>query len=203
MPQGLDFFLDPCFVISRNKACRLNNAHTGLKGYGLEMTWCHINNCKELSNAHSSLVDCKAQTDVVLHQEFVAFIDKHSSIVPLNEVWSTKRNKFLFLFSSTQARSTPCQAKTGPTLVSVTSYWKWQACLINGVGRVLYTDNFYTSMKLMEHCYSRYGYLMVGTHALTTKLSRTARDFPFHKPSNAALRLVERGWTRRATQQLD
>jgi hypothetical protein len=91
MPQGLDFFLDPCSVISHNRACRLNNTHTGLKGYGLEMTWCHINNCKELSNAHSSLVDCKAQTDVVLHQDFVPFIDKHSSIVPMNEVWSTKR----------------------------------------------------------------------------------------------------------------
>ena len=40
VPQGLDFFLDPCFVITRNKACRLNKTHTGLtvKGYSLEMT---------------------------------------------------------------------------------------------------------------------------------------------------------------------
>ena len=38
--------------------------------------------------------------------------------------------------------------------------------LLNGVGRVLYTENFYTGIKLMENCYFRHGFLMVGTHVL-------------------------------------
>jgi hypothetical protein len=93
MPQGLDFFLDPCFVISHYSSCKLNNVHTGLTGYGLEMTWCHINGCDRLPDAHSSLADCRAQTDVVLHQEFLPFIDKSFSIVRMEEVWAKKRKK--------------------------------------------------------------------------------------------------------------
>jgi len=52
----------------------------------------------------------------------------------------------------------------------------------------------------MKHVFAVYGFLLVGTYVLSSKLSRTAQDFPFHKLSNAALHLVDRGWVRRATQ---
>ena len=41
-----------------------------------------------------------------------------------------------------------------------------------------------------------YGILLVGTVNLTKKKSRTSVDFPFHKLSNAAKKLVPRGWIR-------
>jgi hypothetical protein len=69
-------------------------------------------------------------------------------------------------------------------------------------GRILYTDNFYTSLGLMTYLYIAYSMLMVGTYRLTKKKSRTADDFPFHKISNSAISKVPRGWKRQATQQI-
>jgi hypothetical protein len=166
IPQGLDFFLNPCFVIKRYSSCRLNNVHTGPTGYGLEMTWCHMKDCDGLPDAHSSLAGGTAQTDVVLHPDFLPFIDKSISI-------------------------------------SVCSRLLMLAGLVTeGVGRVLYTDSFYTSISLMEFCFARYGFVVVCTYSLTSNVSRAAPDFPFHKLSNSALRLANRGWTRRATRNL-
>ena len=470
MPAGLDYFLDPGDVIKNYTTCRLNNKHTGLEGYGLEMTWCYIKGETQLQNAHSSLVDCKAQTDVVLDERFLPFIDRYKSIVPMDQVWVTKRQKaikqrkelsrkvppgwtedntttwspprnmqytgpagggecgpstqvksaiaklngldplinlFLFLWPMALLQQTadnsekyaradwvketvrtdpdghqrkrpilrPCapddpdrrhRHPDGRRWISITVgyvlaflsilmlrgaygirstslFWEgspegisapfvqnlmprdnyvqmrrfihfvdseslpqgphipgwhplqkilpvlktvqstmqaawtlgrnividesmilyngrairwvqympkkpikhgikvfalccaetgvliafliytgkdfddpgedWSAIgvvdrllsmaglLTKGVGRTLYTDNWYTSIALMEHCYRLYGFFLVGTFAMTKKLSRTAADFPFHKLSNSALKLVDRGWARRATKR--
>ncbi|KAL7547323.1 hypothetical protein ACHAWF_015821 [Thalassiosira exigua] len=68
--------------------------------------------------------------------------------------------------------------------------------LTNSTGRVLYTDNYYTSEELMEMLYKEYGILLVGTVSLTQKKSRSSADFAFHKLSNGAKKLVPRGWLR-------
>ena len=470
MPAGLDYFMDPSGVMKNYTSCRLHNSHTSLEGYGLEMTWCYIKGETELPHAHSSLVDCKAQTDVVLDARFLPFIDRYTSIIPMDEVWVAKRakairqqkelsrqvppgwtedntttwtpprnmqytgpagggecgpstkiksaiaqlngldplvNLFLFLWPKTLLQQTaensekyaradwvketvrmdhdgnqrkrsilqPCTAADrdrrhrhpdgrrwinitiGYILAflsilmlrgaygvrSVSLFWEeapegvsapfvqnllprdnfvqmrrylhfvdsealplgshvkgwhplqkiipvlkvvqltmqaawtlgknividesmilyngraiqwvqylpqkpikhgikvfalccattgvlisflvytgkdsarpgedWTAIgvvdrllrmadlLTKGVGRTLYTDNWYTSIALMEHCYKVYGFFLVGTYVLTKKLSRSGADFPFHKLSNPALKLVARGWARRATKR--
>ena len=65
---------------------------------------------------------------------------------------------------------------------------------------MLYTDNYYTSLPLAEELWVRYSMFLVGTMRLTTKLSRTAEDFPFHKLSPVALRQLRRGWLRAAVK---
>ena len=65
-------------------------------------------------------------------------------------------------------------------------------------GRVLYTDNWYTSMKLAKHFFEKYGWTICGTVTLTDKKSRQDEDVPFLKLSGGALRMVERGWFREA-----
>jgi hypothetical protein len=67
-------------------------------------------------------------------------------------------------------------------------------------GQILYRDNFYTSLGVMMYLYLAFNMLLVGTHKLTKKKSRTADDFPFHKISNLALERVPRGWKHQATQ---
>jgi hypothetical protein len=69
-------------------------------------------------------------------------------------------------------------------------------------GRILYTDNFYTSLRVMKYIYVSFAMLLVGTYALTKKKSRTADDFPFAKLSNGALKSVQRGWKRMARQKI-
>ena len=69
-------------------------------------------------------------------------------------------------------------------------------------GRILYTDNFYTSLRVMKYIYVSFSMLLVGTYALTKKKSRTADDFPFAKLSNGALNRVKRGWKRMARRKI-
>ena len=65
-------------------------------------------------------------------------------------------------------------------------------------GRVLYTDNWYTSVKLAIHLFQTFGWTMVGTISPTDKKSREDLDVPFLKLSNGARDSVKRGWLREA-----
>ena len=71
----------------------------------------------------------------------------------------------------------------------------------SGHGRVMITDNWYTSIELMIYLWSL-GMYLIGTHRLSKKVSRVVTDFPFHKLSNPALKAVHRGWMRRAVRTI-
>ena len=45
---------------------------------------------KDLAGAHNSLIDAKAQTDVVLHQYFKGYWDKKHSIRSIQNMWKKK-----------------------------------------------------------------------------------------------------------------
>jgi hypothetical protein len=53
------------------------------------------------------------------------------------------------------------------------------AGLTGNRGRVLYTDNYYTSVKLAKHMFLKYGWTIVGTIISTDKKSREDEDIPF------------------------
>ena len=63
-------------------------------------------------------------------------------------------------------------------------------------------DNYYTSVSVAKHLYEKYGWLCVGTYAMTEKKKRESDDFPFHIMSADALATVERGWSRHATKEI-
>ncbi len=61
-------------------------------------------------------------------------------------------------------------------------------------GRILYTDDFYTSLaERMKYIFVSFLILLVVIYALTKKKSRTADDCPVAKLSNGALKKVKRG----------
>ena len=66
-------------------------------------------------------------------------------------------------------------------------------------GRILYTDNWYTSLHLAKTLFMRFNWLVVGTSTPTEKKAREEYDIPFHKLSNKALDTIAHGWSRRAT----
>ena len=74
--------------------------------------------------------------------------------------------------------------------------------ITNARGRVLYTDNYYTSVKLVKHMFIKYGWSVVGTIVPTDKKSRQDEDIPFLKLSNGARNSVKRGWFREAVLKL-
>ena len=65
-------------------------------------------------------------------------------------------------------------------------------------GHVLYTDNWYTGIKLCKEFFERYGWTVVGTVTPTDKNSRADEDIPFLKLSKGARDGLERGWFREA-----
>jgi len=94
MPQWCPFLLDPQAVTTAYTGCKFNSNHSKLESYGLETVWCYYAMQQEqLSNAHNSLVDCKAQMDIVLHGHFQNYIDKKKSVTTFDEIWSAKRKR--------------------------------------------------------------------------------------------------------------
>ena len=77
-----------------------------------------------------------------------------------------------------------------------------EAGLLETRGRVLYTDNYYTSIKLAKHMFEQYGWTMIGTFVPSEKKHREKEDFPFLKLSNGARNSVARGWFREAVLEL-
>ena len=69
-------------------------------------------------------------------------------------------------------------------------------------GRVLYTENYYTSVKLEKLMFEKYGWTIVGTISPTDKKSREDEDIPFLKLSNGVRLGVKRGWFREAVLKL-
>eukprot|EP00984_Skeletonema_dohrnii_P004810 scaffold1689_cov99-Skeletonema_dohrnii-CCMP3373.AAC.1 len=73
-----------------------------------------------------------------------------------------------------------------------------RAHLVGSKGRVLYTDNWYTSISLAVHMRENYSWGIVGTINPTDKKARADRDIPFLKLSKGALNTLKRGWFREA-----
>ena len=68
------------------------------------------------------------------------------------------------------------------------------AGLMHQRGPVLYTDNYYTSVKLAKLMFEKYGWTIVGTILHTDKKYREDEDISFLKLSNGARLGVKRGW---------
>ncbi len=69
-------------------------------------------------------------------------------------------------------------------------------------GRILYTDNWYTSIMLAKTLFEQYGWRFCGTQVATEKKARSKLDLPFNKLSKGALKEVHRGWFREAAVEM-
>jgi hypothetical protein len=91
MPTGIKNFMDPMMVIRHYKSCKLNMKHATINSYALASVWMFVKEKDDLPNAHDSLVDAKAQMDVVVDSRFTPFINKSQSIVLWDDVWMAKK----------------------------------------------------------------------------------------------------------------
>jgi len=68
-------------------------------------------------------------------------------------------------------------------------------CGMEGFWRILIGD---TSIQLLTLMFA-VGITVIGTISLTRRKARSSKDCPFSKLSGPAMKLVRRGWFRRAT----
>ena len=66
-------------------------------------------------------------------------------------------------------------------------------------GRILYTDNYYTSIALAVTLLCVYGIYLVGTYSPKKNAKKADDSFPYSKLTASDAKIVDRGWMRRAT----
>jgi hypothetical protein len=62
-------------------------------GLGCAEMWCHVMGKEKLEGAHLSIVDARAQQDIVSDDRFLKYLDKPESMVTMESVWAAKRKK--------------------------------------------------------------------------------------------------------------
>ena len=77
-----------------------------------------------------------------------------------------------------------------------------EARLTSAIGRMLYTNNYYTSMVLDKHMFNKYRWKIVGTIVPTDKKSRADYDIIFLNFSNGSRNVLQQGWYRQAVIKL-
>ena len=88
MANKIKYVLDPYRVMKLHKRCLLNPSKSKTDGLELGMVWKFINGGDNLNGAHDSLVDVKAQTDIVIHPKFVPFFDRKESIQDIADIFA-------------------------------------------------------------------------------------------------------------------
>jgi len=86
--------MDPKKVISHYKGCPLNSSKSKIDSYALGVVWKYIHK-KNLNEAHNSLIDVKAQTDVVTHPYFHNFLDVTKSYELIENIVAASVRKVL------------------------------------------------------------------------------------------------------------
>ena len=93
MPSAIKYFLDPMKLIRHYKSCAINPIKSKIESLELGDVWSFLFK-RNLNGAHNSLVDVKAQTDIVTHPSFVPFLNRKESIRLVSDIFSsTKRVK--------------------------------------------------------------------------------------------------------------
>lgn len=96
MPAKLKYFIDPYRVVSGYNSCKINQRHSHIDGYSLGVVWTYLNEEKRnLNGQHDSLVDARAQTDIIVNQYFVPFIDRTQSVQTIHDIFTrTQQNEW-------------------------------------------------------------------------------------------------------------
>ena len=89
MPDKLQFFMDPYKVITNYKSCKINPLKSKLESLSCGSVFHYLYPEEPLDGLHDSLVDCKVQSDIIVHSDFVPFINRISSIQTIDNIFKT------------------------------------------------------------------------------------------------------------------
>ena len=93
LPSKIAYFIDPYRVMERFEGCPLNKSKTNLDSYELGVIWSYLNNNNNLNGAHGSLVDTRAQTDIVIHPHFVPYTNRSTSIQKITDIFGANQKR--------------------------------------------------------------------------------------------------------------
>ena len=79
--------MDPFRMLKKWKSCPLHQSKSKMPSLALSAVWSYINGGAVLQGAHDSLVDAKAQSDLLVNEAFVPFIDRTDSFSPIEKIF--------------------------------------------------------------------------------------------------------------------
>ena len=94
MPTKIQYFIDPYRVIQKYTKGGLHPNVSKIDSLELGVVWHYIMK-KNFNAKHDSLEDAKAQTDIILHPEFVRYIDTSFGVQDIEDIFTkTQRKEF-------------------------------------------------------------------------------------------------------------
>jgi hypothetical protein len=81
-PDKLQFFIDPWKVIKHYTSCPVHPSKSKIYCLSLGTVHKFLFEDEEIAGAHDSLADCRAQSNIILHESF--------SIVPISQIFKAK-----------------------------------------------------------------------------------------------------------------
>ena len=90
MPVQIEFYIDPYRAIMQYDKNPLHPSQSSVESMELGVIWKYINGGANLNGAHDSLVDAKAQSDIVCHDHFVAILNRSKTVQSVNEIFAKK-----------------------------------------------------------------------------------------------------------------
>ena len=91
---------------------------------------------------------------------------------------------------------------TENSALSVVDRLLTNADLVTVKGRILYTDNWYTTLRLAKFLYAKYGWLFLGTVVPSDSKVRNENSMPFFRLTSGAVDKIERDWMRKAAMKV-
>jgi hypothetical protein len=93
IPDQIKYFMDPLEVIHVYSSCPYHPSKSKLESLELGCVWKFITG-RNLNGAHDSLVDAKAQTDIITaHKHFQKVIDRTKSIRLVSDIFSRSKQR--------------------------------------------------------------------------------------------------------------
>ena len=91
MPERLDYYMDPLKIIKKWKRCPLNAINSKLDCFALGSVWSHIHEGRRIPNLHDSLVDARAQADIILCSSFVPWLDRTDTLATADKIFGARQ----------------------------------------------------------------------------------------------------------------
>ena len=91
MPDQLQHCMDPCIMLMKWKSCPIHKTKSKFESHSHRAVWAFIHNGKSLEGAHDSLVNARAQSDLLLHPWFVPHINRTNSFAPIDKIFGANK----------------------------------------------------------------------------------------------------------------
>ena len=83
--------MDPYLMIKKWKSMKIHQKNSKLESLSLSSVYKYISGGDTLMGAHDSMVDVRAQSDLVLHKYFVPFLDRTNTFCSVDNIFGKNK----------------------------------------------------------------------------------------------------------------